>query len=86
MPSGFSSGLPLNIPPSQNKQNSYTLFYKEFVVHKTAIHYKVAICSQANTRHFKYNTACKNLPEHFPNQPSNVTRQQKIHLTLLAEA
>lgn len=34
MPPEFSSGLPLNIPPSQNKQNGYTLFYKEFVAQK----------------------------------------------------
>lgn len=58
MLSDLSPGLPLNIPPSQNKQNGYTLFYKEFVVHKRQ-QYKAAICSQANTRLFKYNTSCK---------------------------
>lgn len=34
MLSDLSPGLPLNSPPSQNKQNGYKLFYKEFIVHK----------------------------------------------------
>lgn len=34
MLSEFSPGSPVNIPPSRNKQNGYTLFYKEVVLHK----------------------------------------------------